>query len=716
MKSLRLRLHVGHPARQTTSLRRRVLPKMPLALVAFAVIVSANGACTTIQEGTNDGTTTDAPSVDVPVEQDVSKPDDVTVTGDTPLVEGGFLWACDDNADCNSGWCVPTPEGKQCSRPCIDKNSCPVGWGCSPIATQGRDTAYICIPVDTDLCRPCAGDSECNQPGAPQAGHCMQLGDFGSLCSRTCDTDAACPAGFNCQPVQPKGPNGPTLDLCFPSTEEACSCTQRMVDVGATTSCKSDNAFGSCEGQFSCGEVGTFPACDAPGAQPEVCNAVDDDCNGEVDDTATDCTVYYQDSDGDGYGLGDGECLCAKPDDSWVELGGDCNELVTSINPGVAETCNGTDDNCDGQIDEAGADGCVPSYPDGDNDNYGVETPGVVPECHCTATEGWAPNLGDCDDANPLVSPGVQESCNGGDDDCDGGIDEADAVGCNPYFIDGDGDTYGLTTGAKCLCGPTGAYLATIPGDCDDTTGDVSPGLPEICDGVDNNCDNQTDEGGGDALCPGIANGSADCLTGSCQLVSCDTGWTDADGDPLNGCECNAGLFEGPGSPGQQCSSPQILGTVSDLGQALEVSDNIAPAGDEDWYSFTAIDGADSATGTSTACDTFHVRVYFLHNPGEQFTFDVYRKGVTDADVCSNQRCSDTDDFSDFTDTNSTVGGSLVGECPCTTEAANSVSKPPNVQLCSDNTAEYRIRVYRKPGLPDACASYTLRVENGDVL
>jgi len=686
-------------------------------VLAAATLALWLGACTTISETPGGGTTIDAGTLELPVaDADVAGTPDAA-SWDVPLVEAGFLWPCEDNIDCNSGYCIGTPEGKQCSKSCIDGTSCPPGWGCSPIASAGRDTAFICVPIDTDLCRPCVTDSECNQPGAPAVGHCMDLGEFGSLCSRTCDTDLTCPAGFNCQPVQPKGPDGPTIDLCWPTAEDACQCTQRMVDTGAITTCYSNNDFGRCPGDLVCDEVGPFPACTAPGAVPEVCNGIDDDCDGVTDNNTSDCTVYYQDSDGDGYGLGDGECLCAKPDDTWVELGGDCNELVTSVNPGATESCNGIDDDCDGETDEIGADGCVESYLDNDGDGYGLDIPGVPTECRCDGAEGWAPNPGDCNDADTSINPGVEEVCNFIDDDCDSQTDEENADGCKPFFIDGDGDTYGLTANVKCLCGPTGAYIATLPGDCNDADQNVGPGIPEICDGIDNNCDNQTDEGGGEVLCPGIANGTAECLNGGCQLTGCETGWTDADGDPLNGCECNAGQFETPGSPGQSCSDVEQLGAVNDTGQFLEVSDNIAPVGDVDWYGFTAIDSADSG------CDTFNVRVYFSANPGEQFAFDVYRKTLDDnQDVCALETCVEETEFGDYTNllngagtafTNQPfqVGDEERGECPCTNEPEG--ESTPGSKICTDNTAEYRVRVYRKPGFPDACASYTLRIENG---
>lgn len=75
-------------------------------------------------------------------------------------------------------------------------------------------------------------------------------------------------------------------------------------------------------------------------------------------------------------------------------------------------------------------------YPDGDGDGFGLES---TPVLHCVQPDGYAPEIGDCDDLDPDTYPGADEHCDGHDDDCDGLVDEwseqntASCFGCQPY-------------------------------------------------------------------------------------------------------------------------------------------------------------------------------------------------------------------------------------------------------------------------------------------
>lgn len=632
----------------------------------------------------------------------IEQPDGVVDVGDAPA-PGEFLAPCEGNEDCFSGYCVESADGKVCSKNCEDETSCPNGWSCEQLS-QGGDPSYICISRDTFLCRPCQEDGDCNTPGLPQTGHCVQVGPHGLFCTRLCDDALSCPDPFTCEFQQPYGVDGPTLQMCVTDVLSTCECTPAFVTQNATTSCYQENEHGRCYGESACVEEGPLGSCTALVPSVEICNGHDDDCDGEVDEEAEGCVMYYEDMDGDGWGFGYGQCVCEQPDVGWVTQGGDCNEFVASINPGIEEGCNGMDDDCDGFTDEEDSIFCINQYPDGDGDGYGVDT---ETSCQCAGLPGWAPEIGDCDDVIAEVNPGALESCNAVDDDCDGAVDEVDADGCIPYFLDQDDDGYGLSEIVKCLCEPTGDYVGGIPGDCDDLTEAVHPGLAELCNGVDDNCDGETDEGDDALLCPLVAHGTAGCVEGTCALVDCEADWSDADGDPLNGCECSVGELEAPGALGQSCAEPMDLGVLLDDGSSgqVETTDNVAPEGDEDWYTFTAIDGADP-----DSCDSFSVSVELVHNPQEQFAFDVFAGGCE----ASKEICKQVTHFTDTTSLNEIVDGAMIGECPCTAEPDTDVSSTQEgVQKCADQTMVFRVRVYRREGLPLSCAAYTLRIQNG---
>jgi len=96
---------------------------------------------------------------------------------------------------------------------------------------------------------------------------------------------------------------------------------------------------------------------------------------------------------------------------------GDCNDYDETVYPGATETCNGVDDNCDGQIDEGLA--TTTYYQDSDEDSYG--DPAVSLDA-CSQPSGYVVDNTDCDDSNSAVHPGATEVCNGIDDNCDGSM------------------------------------------------------------------------------------------------------------------------------------------------------------------------------------------------------------------------------------------------------------------------------------------------------
>ena len=267
----------------------------------------------------------------------------------------------------------------------------------------------------------------------------------------------------------------------------------------------------------------------------EVCDGLDNDCDGSVDETGG--TVWYADTDSDGYGTSTSTRVgCAQPI-GYVAVSGDCDDTRSSVNPGAAEVCDGLDNDCNGSVDEAG--GAV-WYADADSDGYGNAS---VATTACTAPVGYIADATDCNDAVVTIHPGADEYCNGLDDDCDGLVDD-DAIDASLWYEDADADAYGNpeATSAACI-GPDG--YVTNDDDCWDDDATVHPGAIETADGVDENCDGTVDEATDvyDDDGDGYAEVGGDCDDGHAEvspaaLEECDSRDEDCDGVVDNGTEC----------------------------------------------------------------------------------------------------------------------------------------------------------------------------------
>ncbi len=158
-----------------------------------------------------------------------------------------------------------------------------------------------------------------------------------------------------------------------------------------------------------------------------------------VDDDSTPQDAFvHEDADGDG----------------WTPYDADCDDTDPTVHPGAEETCDGKDNDCDGEV------------PAGENDADG---------------DGIRGCEGDCDDSAAEIHPGAEELCDERDGDCDG------VVAAEEYDLDGDG-------------------VRGCEGDCDDGEETVSAGAEELCDGLDNDCDGHVDDwdddGDGYSPCP----------------------------------------------------------------------------------------------------------------------------------------------------------------------------------------------------------------------
>ncbi len=402
--------------------------------------------------------------------------------------------ACESNEECNSGFCILTPDGRQCTLECLDE--CPFGWECVLHQPSLPDEVYICAPSSMTLCRPCGHNDDCLVNGADTGDHCVSYGGAGFFCGAACDGDGDCPPGYACQEVTDVA-GGPEQQCV--RTEGECECAQSFVEDGAWTDCHVENDHGLCMGERQCTVLG-LSACDAPVPAPEACNLEDDDCDGDVDE-----------------GTGGGECHNIN---SWGACPGIevCvnGELLCQGDKAQAELCNGEDDDCDGEADEGfpdtdkdGVADCLEGDKDGDGiadpeDNcpykhnpsqadFDLDTLGDA--CDPDDDNDLSADEEDCAPKDPASHPGADETCDGKDNDCDGIVDQgfpdADADGIkNCVDPDDDNDTFadGL--------------------DCAPLDGSVFPTAPEKCDGKDNDCDNVVDEDFADLDGDGVA----DCV------------------------------------------------------------------------------------------------------------------------------------------------------------------------------------------------------------
>lgn len=230
-------------------------------------------------------------------------------------------------------------------------------------------------------------------------------------------------------------------------------------------------------------------ACSAPPGylpRPLFVSSFNSDCN-DSDPAVKGQVFFYLDKDGDGHGDGSGQlhlfCSASAPP-GYSSVGDDCDDNNASVYPGAPEICDGKDNNCNGQIDEA----MLKYYRDNDKDGFGNALKFIE---SCIPPAGYVLDKSDCNDNDKNIYPGAPEICDGKDNDCDGLIDE-DAG--KIFYRDKDGDGWGDPSVTITACTAPRGYVSKS-GDCRDNNVLVHPGMKEICgNGIDDNCNGKIDE------------------------------------------------------------------------------------------------------------------------------------------------------------------------------------------------------------------------------
>lgn len=160
-------------------------------------------------------------------------------------------------------------------------------------------------------------------------------------------------------------------------------------DTGPSTDCADVDGDGYCEGADDCDDT---DAATNPGAS-EVCDGVDNDCDGEVDEDVA--NTYYADEDNDGFGDSAVTTIACEPSAGWVPTDGDCVDSDATIYPDAEELCDGQDNDCNDIIDDGL--GSSTWYADTDGDGYGDPD---APATACEQPDGYVGNILDCNDGD----------------------------------------------------------------------------------------------------------------------------------------------------------------------------------------------------------------------------------------------------------------------------------------------------------------------------
>ncbi len=548
--------------------------------------------------------------------------------------------------------------------------------------SEDCDDGLFC--TGTIVCSPASPSADARGCVAPVGGACLA----GQLCSeatQTCTTDCAVTRdadGDGHQAVLCGGDDCDDSDaLRFPGNAEACDTSDHDEDCDPLTFGYRDQDMDDTPDARCCNVDGDSMNCGTdcndnnPTVNPntsEVCDAFDNDCDGETDEDLI--SELYPDEDQDGAGDASASpVMGCVTGGNLVSNDNDCDDANPASNPGAPEICDTLDNDCDTRTDEGTVD--VPWYVDADGDTHG--DPSLPTVLSCVIVPGRSTRATDCDDDAATTFPAAPELCDRVDNNCSsgGGVEPLEDV-------DMDGHA---ALAAACS-------LGDLPrDDCDDTNASLFAGAPELCDRLDNDCSS----GGGlvaseDSDQDGHAPIGATC-SGGFPTDDCDDadmimypgatevcnrrdddcslgGGTDVaeDGDmdghaPIGG-SCSGGLPEDdcndalgttyPGAP-ERCDR---VDSDCSLGGAAQVSE------DQDQDGFAPSNAACSMGFPKTDCDDALMSTH----PGASEVCNAINDDcdTTTDELCANGLAAGTGQSSIQFSTYNATGGDVSGMCP----------------------------------------------------
>ena len=415
---------------------------------------------------------------------------------------GGAGCPCAENIDCETGLCIDDPslaEGRACARPC--GSQCPSGYLCRPLTGPAGDISNFCVPHYGHLCDPCATSKDCQALGLGDAA-CTNQGKLGQFCGVACQVSADCPKSYTCETVP--SAEGPSSKQCVRAPDQpggpygVCECSKSAASKGLHTTCAVEvkgaegQVLGTCTGTRTCTAAG-LGDCTAPPVQPETCNGLDDNCNGQTDEGSCD----------DKNGCTQDSC------DGTTGTGGGCKHVALD---GTSCDADGSactpDDTC-----KAGT--CVAGAPLACNDKNPCTKDSCDLALGCTHTEA---NGVPCEDDNPCT---IGDLCSAGQ--CQPGPAKLCMApdGCQTASCD-------LQSG-NCKYG-----IAPDTTPCDDgllcTTADGCSG--GTCKGTPKQCDD------GNPCTQDLCEPKSGCAASSQGAIACDDGNACTSGDACQSGSC----------------------------------------------------------------------------------------------------------------------------------------------------------------------------------